>query len=153
MCSSVCECVLTLSWRSYSFALSHVRERSVCLSNTPIERSSMCAYVLSLSWTRSPGNPGTNQRFLVKGLGSFSKGGGVVIGHLLVCQKGGISENSSASTSRRRDCVARHALGTPSDDCDSVRIGSQDRVPNCPGHSIGCQKACSWCSFPLPLAR
>ena len=76
MCSSVCEYVLTLSWRSYSFALSHVRERSVCLSNTPIERSSMCAYVLSLSWTRSPGNPGTNQWSLVKGVGSFSKWGG-----------------------------------------------------------------------------
>ena len=153
MCSSVCEYVLTLSWRSYSFALSHVRERSVCLSNTPIERSSMCAYVLSLSWTRSPGNPGTNQWSLVKGVGSFSRGVAVVIWHSPVCQNGGFSEKSSASTSRRRDGVARHALGTPSDDCDSVRIGSRDRVPNCPGHSIGCQKPCSWRSFPLPLAR
>ena len=63
-------------------------------------------------------NSGTNQQFLVKGVGSFSKGVGVVIGHLLVCQKGGFSENSSASTSRRKDGVAQHALGTPSDDCD-----------------------------------
>ena len=46
-------------------------------------------------------NSGTNQQFLVKGVGSFSKGVGVVIGHLLVCQKGGFSENSSASTSRK----------------------------------------------------
>jgi len=36
----------------------------------------------------------------------------------------GVFRNSSASTSRRRDGVARHALGTPSDDCDSVRIRS-----------------------------
>ena len=63
-------------------------------------------------------NAGTNQGFLVKGVGSFSKGVGVVIGHLLVCQRGGFSENSSASTSRKRDGVARHALGTPSDDSD-----------------------------------
>ena len=77
-------------------------------------------------------NPGTNQRFLVKGVGSFSNGLGVVIGHLLVCQKRGFSENSSASTSRRRDGVARHALGTPSDDCDSVRIGSSVLRIDCP---------------------
>jgi len=78
-------------------------------------------------------NPGTNQRFLVKGVGSFFKGVGVVIGHLLVCKKVGFSENSSASTSRRRDGVARHALGTPSDDCDSVRIGSYGLRIQCPG--------------------
>ena len=70
--------------------------------------------------------------FLVKVVGSFSKGVGVVIGHLLVCQKGGFSENSSASTSRRTDGVARHALGTPSDDCDSVRIGSAGLRIECP---------------------
>jgi len=64
--------------------------------------------------------------FLVKGLGPFSKGGGGIIG------KGGFSENSSASTSRRRDGVARHALGTPSNDCDSVRIGSSGLRIECP---------------------
>ena len=73
-------------------------------------------------------NPGTNQRFLLKGVGSFSKGMGVVIRH----KKGKDSENSSASTSRRRDGVARHALGTPSDDCDSVRIGSSGLRIECP---------------------
>jgi len=57
---------------------------------------------------------------------------GVVIGHLIVCQNGGFSENSSASTSRRRDGVAQHALGTPSDDCDSVRIGSSGLRIECP---------------------
>ena len=36
----------------------------------------------------------------------------------------GVFSNLFASTFRRRDGVARHALGTPSDDCDSVRIGS-----------------------------
>jgi len=83
-------------------------------------------------------NPGTNQRFLVKGVGLFSKGVGLVIGHSLVCQKGGFSENSSASTreqkQRRRDSVARHALGTPSDsdDCDSFRIGSSGLRIECP---------------------
>jgi len=77
-------------------------------------------------------NPGTNQRFLVKGVGSFSKGVGVGIGHSIVCQKGGFSENSSASTSRRRESVARHALATPGDDCDSVRIGSSCLRIECP---------------------
>jgi len=70
--------------------------------------------------------PGTDQRFLVKG---------AVIGHLLkllVCQRGRFSQTSSASTSRRRDGVARHALGTPSDDCDSVRIGSFNLRIECP---------------------
>jgi len=51
---------------------------------------------------------------------------------VIVCQKGGFSENSSASTCRRRDGVAQHALGTPSDDCDSVRIGSSGLRIECP---------------------
>ena len=70
--------------------------------------------------------------FLVKGLGPFSKGGVGIIGHTPVCQKGEFSENSSASTSRRRDGVAKHALGTPSNDCDSVRIGSSGLRIECP---------------------
>ena len=69
-------------------------------------------------------NPCSNRRFLVKGVGTFSKGGGSKNWAHTRCQNGGFSENSSASTSMRRDGVARHALGTPSDDCDSVRIGS-----------------------------
>jgi len=72
-------------------------------------------------------NPGTNRRFLVKGVGSFSKGGGVLIG-----QKGGVSINSSASTSRRRDGVYALGRGTPSDVCDSVRIGSSGLRIECP---------------------
>jgi len=68
----------------------------------------------------------------VKGVGSFSKGVGVAIGHLLVRQKGGFSENSSASTSRRRDGVARHALGTPSDAQSGLGLlvsGSSAQLP------------------------
>ena len=59
-------------------------------------------------------NTGTYERFLVKGVGSFFQGGGGS-NWALTWARG---ENSSASTSRRRDGVARHALGTPSDDCD-----------------------------------
>ena len=50
-------------------------------------------------------NLGTNQRFLVKGVGLFSKGGGGSVGveksHWIFCQKGRFSD-SSASTSMRR---------------------------------------------------
>ena len=77
-------------------------------------------------------NPLTNRSFLVKGVGSFSRGVAVVIWHSPVCQNGGFSEKSSASTSIRRHGVARHALGTPSDDCDSVRIGSSGLRIECP---------------------
>jgi len=75
---------------------------------------------------------GTNRRYLVKGVGSFSKGGGVLIGQSSLCQKGGFSVNSSASTSRRRDSVNALGRSTPSDDCDSVRIGFSGFRIECP---------------------
>jgi len=55
-------------------------------------------------------NPGTNKRFLGKGVGSFSKGVGVVIGHLLVCQKGGFSEENSSASTIRREETAWHGM-------------------------------------------
>jgi len=84
------------------------------------------------------------QRFLVKGVGSFSKGVGAV-GHLLVCQKGGffrkfICEHQQEKRRRGTACSG-HTQWWLWLSQDWV-FWSQDRVPNCPGHSIGCQKAC-----------
>jgi len=56
---------------------------------------------------------GTNRRFCVKGVG-------VVIGHS--SQKRGFSKIDLRAPEGEE--TTWHALGTPSDECDSVRIGS-----------------------------
>jgi len=78
-------------------------------------------------------NTGTYERFLVKGVGSFFQGGGGSNWALIsLPERVFLKQNSSASTSKRRDGVARLALGTLSDNCDSVRIGSSGLRIECP---------------------
>jgi len=69
---------------------------------------------------------------------------GVVIGHLLVCQKGGFSviylRAPSGEETAWHGMLSAHPVMTVTQ--SGLGLWSQDRVSNCPGHSIGCQKAC-----------
>ena len=87
-------------------------------------------------------NPGTNQGFLVKGVGLFSKWGG-----------GSNWEDTKRGVFRKFICEHQQEKRRRGPECSGHTqwwlcisqdwvFWSQDRVPNCPWHSIGCQKAC-----------
>jgi len=66
---------------------------------------------------------------LEKEVGSFSKGGGVLIGQSILFQKGEFSINSFASTSRiTKERKKENAVAHP----DSVRIGFSVLRIECP---------------------